>query len=87
MLYHKTGFLFFGGLFVIMVIAVIPAIFMVIGIAELVSERITKLDRRLPKVRLLRGFGALSLGGVLGMAVSVFGLIKENQHERLKRKI
>ena len=59
----------------IMVIAVIPAIFMVIGIAELVSERITKLDRRLPKVRLLRGFGALSLGGVLGMAVSVFGLI------------
>lgn len=71
----KSDFIFSGHLFVIMVIAVIPAILMVIGIAELVSERIAKLDRRLPKVRLLRGFGALVLGGVLGMAVSVLGLI------------
>jgi len=57
------------------VISVIPAIFIIIGIAELVSERIAKLDRRLPKVRLLRGFGALVLGGILGMTVSIFGLV------------
>ena len=36
---------------------------------------IAKLDRRLPKVRLLRGFGALALGGILGMAVSMLGLV------------
>lgn len=48
---------------------------MIIGIAELVSERMAKLDRRLPKVRLLRGFGALVMGGALGMAVSTIGLI------------
>lgn len=71
----KSDFISSWGLFVIMIIAVIPAIFMMIGIAELVSERIAKLDRKLPKVRLLRGFGALVLGGVLGMTVSVLGLI------------
>ena len=71
----KSDFISSWGLFVIMIIAVIPAIFMMIGIAELVSERIAKLDRKLPKVRLLRGFGALALGGVLGMTVSVLGLI------------
>ena len=58
-----------------MIIAVIPLIFMIIGIAELVSERIARLDRRLPKVRLLRGFGALVMGGVLGMVISTIGLI------------
>lgn len=71
----KPDFISSWGLFVILIIAVIPAIFMMIGIAELVSERVAKLDRRLPKVRLLRGFGALVLGGVLGMTVSVLGLI------------
>jgi protein-S-isoprenylcysteine O-methyltransferase Ste14 len=59
----------------IMVIAALPAVFMMIGIAELVSERFAKLDRKLPKVRLLRGFGALVLGGILGMVVSALGLI------------
>ncbi len=62
-------------MFGIIVLAVIPAVFMMIGIAELVSERIAKLDRRLPKVRLLRGFGALVLGGIWGMAVSMLGLV------------
>ena len=71
----KTDFISSWELFVIMIIAVIPAIFMMIGIAELVSERVAKLDRRLPKVRLLRGFGALVLGGILGMAVSMLGLV------------
>lgn len=71
----KLDFISSWRLFVILIIAVIPAIFMMIGIAELVSERVAKLDRKLPKVRLLRGFGALVLGGVLGMTVSMLGLI------------
>lgn len=71
----KPDFISSGGLFGIMIIAVVPAIIMMIGIAELLSERMEKLDRRLPKVRLLRGFGALILGGILGMAVSALGLI------------
>lgn len=71
----KPDFISSWGLFGIIVISVIPAIFMMIGIAELVSERFAHLDRRLPKVRLLRGFGALVLGGILGMAVSMLGLV------------
>lgn len=71
----KPEFISSQGLFVIIVIAVLPAIFMVIGIAELLSERVAKIDRRLPKVRLLRGFGALVWGGVFGMAISSLGLI------------
>ncbi|MGN0774799.1 MAG: hypothetical protein ACI4MP_13530 [Candidatus Ventricola sp.] len=55
----------------------VPAILMLVGIVELISERIVKLDRILPKIRLLRGFGALTLGGILGTVVSVFRLIKE----------
>ena len=72
---RKSDFISSLGLFGIMIIAVIPAIFMIIGIAELVSERIARLDRKLPKVRLLRGFGALVMGGVLGMVISTIGLI------------
>ncbi len=71
----KPDFISLWELSGIIVISVIPAIFMMIGIAELVSERFAHLDRRLPKVRLLRGFGALVLGGVLGMAVSMLGLV------------
>ncbi len=71
----KPDFISSWGLFGIIIISVIPAIFMMIGIAELVSERFVHLDRRLPKVRLLRGFGALVLGGILGMAVSMLGLV------------
>lgn len=71
----KPDFFSSKGLFVILIIAALPAILMAIGIAELVTERLAKLDRKLPKVRLLRGFGALVLGGILGMAVSALGLI------------
>ena len=42
---------------------------------ELISERIAKLDRILPKERLYRGFGALTLGGIAGIPVSIIGLI------------
>ena len=50
----------------LLMIAVIPAVLMLVGIVELISERIAKLDRVLPRIRLLRGFGALTLGGILG---------------------
>ena len=45
-------------------------------------ERIAGLDRVLPKRRLLRGFGALTLGGIGGMIVSALGLAtqKEKKH-------
>ena len=71
----KPDFISSRGLFVIMILAVLPAVFMLIGIAELISERFAKLDRKLPKVRLLRGFGSLKWGGILGAVVSVPGLL------------
>ncbi|MEE3450404.1 MAG: hypothetical protein VZR27_06860 [Acutalibacteraceae bacterium] len=57
-----------GSLFT--VAAFVPAIIMLVGIAELISERVVKLDRVLSKARLYRGFGALTLGGILGAVVS-----------------
>lgn len=39
---------------------------MVVGVIELISERIQKLDRVLPRRRLYRGFGALTFGGLAG---------------------
>ena len=47
-----------------------PAVLMITGVAELVGERIEGLDRELPKVRLYRGFGVLTLGGITGIAAS-----------------
>ena len=57
------------------IITLIPAALMLLGILELISERIAKLERILPQKRLIRGFGALMLGGFLGVAVSIAGLI------------
>lgn len=42
-----------------------------IGIAEMISERIAKLDRILPAVRLWRGFGALTFAGLLGAVLAL----------------
>lgn len=47
---------------------------MVVGIAELISERIHKLDRILPRKRLYRGFGALTFGGLGGTVFSLLAL-------------
>ena len=47
-----------------------PAALMITGVAELISERIEGLDRELPKNRLYRGFGTLTLGGITGIAAS-----------------
>ena len=44
----------------------VPAALMLVGLVELISERIAKLDYVLPKSRLYRGFGALTLGGICG---------------------
>ena len=49
----------------------IPVLLIVIGIAEMISERIAKLDRTLPAIRLWRGFGALTLAGLLGAILSL----------------
>ena len=57
-----------------LMIGILPAIAMVVGIAELISERIAKLDRILPKKRLYRGFGALTWGGFGGMVVGLNAL-------------
>ena len=58
-----------------MAVAIVPALFMLVGIVELISKRIHKLDRILSHVRLLRGFGALTLGGVTGTAITAVMLI------------
>ena len=58
----------------LLMIAVIPAVLMLVGILELISERVAKLDRVLPKIRLLRGFGALTLGGILGTVVPLMAV-------------
>ena len=57
------------------VLALLPAFLMISGIVEIISERFSKLDRILPKIRLLRGFGALTLGGIVGIPVAVTGII------------
>ena len=59
----------------LIVVAVIPALLMLLGIVELISERIHKFDRILPKVRLMRGFGALTLGGITGTITAAVMLI------------
>ena len=63
------------GLTLFSILSIPPALLMLIGVGELISERIAKLDRILTKKRLYRGFGALTLGGIAGIPVSVFGLI------------
>ena len=59
--------------------ALLPGGLMLLGVGELISERIAGLDRVLPKRRLLRGFGALTAGGIGGMIVSVIGLATQKE--------
>ena len=59
--------------------ALLPGGLMLLGVGELISERIAGLDRVLPKRRLLRGFGALTAGGIGGMIVSVLGLVTQKE--------
>lgn len=59
----------------IVIAAAFPAILMLIGIAELIRERIKKQDRILSGRQLILGFGALTLGGTLGALASLFAII------------
>lgn len=54
--------------------AMVPAVLMVTGVVELISERIHGLDRILSGKRLFRGFGVLTAGGLLGIPIALFGL-------------
>jgi len=56
------------------IIAAVPAVLMLTGVFELVSERLQGLDRVLSGKRLFRGFGALMAGGLLGVPIAVLGL-------------
>lgn len=57
-----------------LMVGILPAVAMAVGIVELISERIFKLDRILPKKRLYRGFGALTWGGFAGMSIGLNAL-------------
>ena len=51
----------------------LPGVLMLIGVGELISERIAGLDRVLSGKRLFRGFGALTAGGLLGIPMAILG--------------
>lgn len=61
-------------IFALLLLDLLCAAAMAAAIAELISERIRKLDRVLPKKRLYRGFGALTFGGLAGSALSLLAL-------------
>lgn len=60
--------------------AFIPAAFMLVGVSELISERIVGLDRILTGKMLCRGFGSLVAGGFLGILLALAGLKKGKNH-------
>jgi hypothetical protein len=62
------------------VLSVIVAIFMMIGVLELISERAAGLNRILTATRLHRGFGALSLGGLVGIPISIYGILSNTDY-------
>ena len=72
---NKPEFISYWGMFGITELAVIPALLMFIGIVELISERISKLSRVLPRRRLVRGIAALTLGGFLGAIIALCGVV------------
>lgn len=72
---RKPDFIQYWEMERIVILSVIPGVLMLTGIIELISERIHKLDRVLTKKRLLRGFGALALGGITGMLVTLSGIL------------
>lgn len=59
------------------ILAVLPALLMLVGVAELISERLAGLGRVLPRMRVLRGFGALTAGGMLGILVALYGWVSK----------
>ena len=65
------------------VATVIPAIFMLAGVSELMSERVFGLDRILTGKMLCRGFGSMVIGGILGIPPALVGLKKGDNHAPL----
>ncbi len=61
-------------------VAFIPAAFMLVGISELISERIVGLDRILTRKMLCRGFGSMTAGGFFGILLALAGLRKGKNH-------
>ncbi|MCR5055848.1 MAG: hypothetical protein K6B54_02940 [Clostridia bacterium] len=57
------------------VAAITPALMMLVGIAELIHERICKQDRILPGWKLFLGFGSLTLGGIVGAVLTPAGVV------------
>ena len=66
-----------GGMTPFGAVSAAVALVMLTGVIELISERISGLDRVLPKKRLLRGFGALTAGGIAGVPTALYGVIAE----------
>lgn len=64
------------------VLAVLPALLMLVGVIELISERAAGLGYVLPKARLLRGFGSLTLGGAVAIPVAIYGWIAKTGGHR-----
>ena len=65
------------------IVALVPTGFMLVGVAELISERIAGLDRILSGKRLFRGFGALTAGGLLGIPAALFCFKKNRKRQAL----
>jgi hypothetical protein len=61
-------------IFVLMLLNLLCGLAMLVGVGELISERIQRLDRVLPQKRLYRGFGALMFGGIGGTVFSLVAL-------------
>lgn len=69
------AFVKYGECLALNIVGLVPAALIILGLGELIGERIAKLDRVLPRARLLRGFGALTLGSGLGVIVSLIAVI------------
>lgn len=73
-----TAVILSGGMTPFGAVSAAVALVMLTGVIELISERIAGLDRVLPKKRLLRGFGALTAGGIAGVPTALYGVIAED---------
>ncbi len=73
-----TAVILSGGMTPFGAVSAAVALVMLTGVIELISERISGLDRVLPKKRLLRGFGALTAGGIAGVPTALYGVIAED---------
>lgn len=73
-----TAVILSGGMTPFGAVSAAVALVMLTGVIELISERISGLDRVLPRKRLLRGFGALTAGGIAGVPTALYGVIAED---------